>query len=89
MFSAQDGVSSSQLFPINQPDPLPDTEPKSVEKFAKPSAVEEEKVVKKKKKKKEVQTMKIIKKDNKDELCMQEYEDLCYSPIRVDTIDMG
>ena len=33
--------------------------------------------------------MKIVKKDNKDELCMQEYEDLCYTPIRVDTIEMG
>ena len=46
-------------------------------------------VKKKKRKKEEVQTMKIVKKDNKDELCMQEYEDLCYTPIRVDTIDMG
>lgn len=86
-FNNQGGKSTNQLFPINQPEPEP-------EKFAKPSAkpsvAEEEKVAKKKKRKKEeVQTMKIVKKDNKDELCMQEYEDLCYTPIRVDTIDMG
>ena len=33
--------------------------------------------------------MKIVVKDNKDELCVQEYEDMCYTPIRVDTIEMG
>ena len=47
--------------------------------------------MKKKKKAKEepVATMKIVKKDNSDDLCMQEYEDMCYTPIRMETIDMG
>ena len=93
----QDGKSSDQLFPIDQPETEPATKVEEVEEFVKPAAKplvteeeKEEKVTKKKKKKKEeAQTMKIVKKDNKDELCMQEYEDLCYTPIRIDTIDMG
>ncbi|XP_063690650.1 splicing factor Cactin-like [Bolinopsis microptera] len=93
---ASDGKSSDQLFPIDQPETEPATKVEEVEEFVKPAAKplideeeKEEKVTKKKKRKKEeAQTMKIVKKDNKDELCMQEYEDLCYTPIRIDTIDM-
>ena len=63
----------------------------AIEEFKKPK-VEEEKPKKKKKKKEDSaksSAMTIVVKDNSDELCVQEYEDLCYTPIRVDTIDMG
>ncbi|KAL5248068.1 hypothetical protein ACHWQZ_G017294 [Mnemiopsis leidyi] len=83
--SASEGKSANQLFPIEQDE---SSAPQKKEDFTKPVAGEEQSVKKKKRKKEEVQTMKIVKKDNKDELCMQEYEDLCYTPIRVDTIEM-
>ena len=82
----QEGKSANQLFPIEQEE---SSAPQKKEDFTKPVAGEEHSGKKKKRKKEEVQTMKIVKKDNKDELCMQEYEDLCYTPIRVDTIEMG
>lgn len=92
--AATAGQEPTTLFPITDTTNTTEEPSKSSEVFVKP----EKKKTKKKKKKDEEEvlkkkegsghTMKIIVKDNNDELCMQEYEDLCYTPIRVDTIDM-